>query len=121
MTPAARCYHSNLEAKSGIKMGTFVKVAEASEIPTAGGKMVMVGGKEIALFRIDGKFFALDNTCTHAGGPLCEGEVQGDQVECPWHSAHFELATGKCLAPPARVDVASYPVRQQGDDIEIEI
>lgn len=102
-------------------MGSFVKVAKTSEIPGAGGKMVTVGGKEIALFQSDGKFYALDNTCTHAGGPLCEGEVQGTTVECPWHGAHFSLETGKVLAPPAQLDVASYPVRQQGDDLEIEI
>ncbi len=102
-------------------MAAFIRVAKASEIPTETGKLVEVGGKQIALFQVDGLYYALDNTCTHRGGPLSEGETQGKAVQCPWHGAQFSLETGEALAPPATVGVSCYPVRQQGDDIEIEI
>ena len=102
-------------------MPDFIKVAKAAEIPAGSGKLVEASGKQIALFTADGKYYALDNTCTHVGGPLCEGEVQGATVECPWHGARFDLTTGKALGGPARGDVACYPVRLEGDDIEVEI
>ena len=102
-------------------MGTFVKVAKASEIPSGAGKLVEVGGKEIALFQVEGKYYALDNTCTHLGGPLSEGDVEDLEVQCPWHGAHFSLETGQALQSPASVGVATYPVRRQGDDIEVEV
>ena len=102
-------------------MPAFVKVARADEIPTGSGRLVEVAGKQIALFRVDGRCYAIDNTCTHLGGPLCEGEVQGTMVECPWHGAQFSLESGKVLRPPARADVSCYAVRQQGEDIEMEV
>ena|SRR5712692_1186621 len=102
-------------------MADFVKVATISEIPAGAGKLVEAGGKQIALFHIDGKLYAIDNTCTHAGGPLSEGEVQDLVVECPWHGAHFSIETGKVLRAPARADVACYPVRQEGDDVEVQV
>lgn len=102
-------------------MGAYVKVAKAGDVPSGAGKLVEVAGKQIALFQVDGKYYALDNVCTHRGGPLSEGYVQGMEVECPWHGAHFNLQTGQVTRPPAARDVAAYPVRQQGDDIEIEI
>jgi len=102
-------------------MGTFVKVAKASEIPALTGKLVEAGGKQLALFQVEGTFYALDNNCTHRGGPLSEGEVQGLEVQCPWHGAHFHLATGQATQAPAFQGVTSYPVRLQGEDIEVEV
>ncbi len=102
-------------------MGTFVKVAKAGDIPVDSGKLVEVGGKQIALFYVGGKYYALDNTCTHRGGPLSEGFIEADRVSCPFHGAQFSLETGEVLSPPAPTGVARYEVRQQGDDIEIEI
>ena len=62
----------------------------ANEIEPGQARLVDVKGKEIALFNVDGEFFALDNTCTHRGGPLAEGEVAGHKVTCPWHGATFD-------------------------------
>ena len=83
--------------------------------------MVKVAGKEIALFQVQGKYYAIDNACTHVGGPLAEGDVEDTVVECPWHGSRFSLETGKVLYGPARTDVACYPVRREGDDIEVEV
>jgi nitrite reductase/ring-hydroxylating ferredoxin subunit len=102
-------------------MPDFVKVAKISEIPTGAGKLIETGGKQIALFQVDGKLYAIDNNCTHVGGPLCEGEVQNLIVECPWHGAQFSIETGQVQRAPARADIACYPVRQQGEDVEIAV
>ena len=66
-------------------MSAFVKVAKTGDIAPGEGKMVETGGKRIAIFNIDGTFFAIDDTCTHRGGPLSEGMVVGTEVTCPWH------------------------------------
>ena len=74
-------------------------------------------GKKIALFNVDGTFYAIDETCTHRGGPLSEGMLMGIEVTCPWHGAVFDVRTGSVLGPPAPKGVARYNVRVEGDDI----
>ena len=102
-------------------MTIFVKVANTIDIEPGQTRLVDVMGKEIALFNVDGEFFALDNTCTHRGGPLAEGEVSGHEVTCPWHGATFDVRTGKVMGPPAQRAVARYDVRVTGTDIEVEL
>lgn len=102
-------------------MGNFVKVAAVTEVAPGGAKLVEVEGHTLALFNVGGTFYAIDNTCTHVGGPLAEGTVEGEEVECPWHGARFSVKTGKVLNPPAGSDVKAYPVRVSGSDVEIEI
>ena len=102
-------------------MPDFIRVATIDEIPPGGAKLVEVGGNEIALFNIAGAFHAIDNSCTHVGGPLCEGEINGHEVTCPWHGAVFDVTTGRVLGPPAAESVSSHNLRIQGSDIEIEI
>ncbi len=102
-------------------MGEFVKVAGAGEIAPGAGKAVDVGGRRIALFNIDGTFHAIDDTCTHRGGPLSEGTVVGAEVTCPWHGAVFDVTSGAVLGAPAPRDVACYDVRVTGEDIEVEL
>jgi nitrite reductase/ring-hydroxylating ferredoxin subunit len=70
-----------------------------------------VEGQKIALFRVGEAFHALSDTCTHRGGPLSEGTVEGAEVTCPWHGARFDIKTGAVLGPPAGREVRSYPVR----------
>jgi len=102
-------------------MPEFVKVAQTENIPAGQAMMVEVNGKEIALFNVAGSFHAIDNTCTHVGGPLCEGEVDGIEVTCPWHGAVFDVTTGQVLGPPAPESLARYNVRVEGSDIEVEV
>ncbi len=92
-------------------MPEYVKVAQASELEPNNGKLVEVQGKKIALFNLDGKFHAIDNTCPHRGGPHL----------CPWHGAKFKVSTGEVLSPPAPQGVGSYKVRVNGPDIELEL
>ena len=102
-------------------MQEFKKVAKTEDIPAGKAIMVEVDGKEIALFNVGGSFHAIDNTCTHVGGPLCEGEIEGNEVTCPWHGAMFDVTSGQVLGPPAAGNVNRYNVRVDGSDIEVEV
>ncbi|HEY6045223.1 MAG TPA: non-heme iron oxygenase ferredoxin subunit [Pyrinomonadaceae bacterium] len=102
-------------------MPDFVTVASIDEVPPGRAKLVEVDGNEIALFNIAGTFHAVDNSCTHIGGPLCEGEINGVEVTCPWHGAVFDLHTGRALGPPAFEAVSRYEVRVEGAEIQIEV
>ena len=96
-------------------------VAKTSEIQAGSSKLIEISGKRIALFNVDGKFYAIDDTCTHRGGPLSEGELNGDQVTCPWHHATFDVKTGQATGPPAQKGVQAYKVQVEGADIKIEL
>ncbi len=102
-------------------MGTFHKVTETKNLAPGQSMAVEVAGNKLALFNVDGTFYAIGDTCTHRGGPLSEGSLEGSTVICPWHGANFDVRTGKNLTPPAPAEVTSYNVRVAGDDIEIEI
>src|ERR1044071_5755386 len=102
-------------------MAEFVKVASANEIAPGHARLVNVRGKEIALFNIEGSFFALENACTHEEGPLAEGDIEGHEVTCPWHGARFDIRTGEVLCDPAYEAVGCHNVRVTGSDIEVEI
>jgi nitrite reductase (NADH) small subunit len=100
-------------------MGKFVKVAKKSEIPSDHGLCVQAGGREIALFNVGGKVYAIDQICPHAGGPLAEGAVHGDQVMCPWHGWEFNVKTGTC-AFNAAIKQDVFKVKEDGDDVYVE-
>jgi nitrite reductase/ring-hydroxylating ferredoxin subunit len=102
-------------------MAQFVKVASTDEIAPGAAKQVEVNGKTIALFNLGGNYYALDNECTHRGGPLAEGYVVGESVTCPWHGAQFSVKSGAVEASPAAKGVAKYNVRVQGNDVEVEV
>lgn len=102
-------------------MSKLMKVATTDEMADQPAKCIELDGEKIALFRAEGGFYALSDTCTHRGGPLSEGEVEGAEVTCPWHRAKFDLRTGAVLGPPAQTGVKSYPVKVTGSDIEIEL
>jgi len=84
-------------------MPQFTKVATTDELAGDQAKLVEVEAQKIALFRVDGGFYALSDTCTHRRGPLSEGTVEGAEVTCPWHGAKFDIRTGAVLGrPPGR-------------------
>jgi nitrite reductase (NADH) small subunit len=100
-------------------VGNFVKVAQLSDIPEGTGKTVEVGGRQIALFNTGGKFYAIDNTCLHRGGPLGEGELDGTLVTCPWHGWEYDVTTGSNTDDPTK-KVACFAVRVEDNDILVE-
>jgi nitrite reductase/ring-hydroxylating ferredoxin subunit len=101
-------------------MGQLIKVAKTNDIPPGTAKAVDVEGRPVALFNIDGTYYAIDDTCTHRGGPLSEGPVEGTTVTCPWHGATYDVITGNVLGPPASEGVAHYNVQVDGNDIKVE-
>jgi 3-phenylpropionate/trans-cinnamate dioxygenase ferredoxin subunit len=98
-------------------------VARLDQIPgpEGGGLRVVVEGRKIALFRAEGGVYAVDDTCTHAEASLSEGRVAGHAVQCPLHGARFDLRTGRPLSPPAFKPVRTYPVRVEGDQVQVRI
>jgi nitrite reductase/ring-hydroxylating ferredoxin subunit len=102
-------------------MAKLVKIAAVKEVLPGRAAAFTVEGERIALFNVDGTYYAIADTCTHASAPLSEGEVQGTKVTCPWHGAEFDLTTGTVLGPPAYEGVRSYKVVVEGDDIKVEI
>lgn len=102
-------------------MAEFVKVAKTDEIALGQSKMLEVNGKKIAIFNVAGSFHAIDDTCSHRGGSLSQGMIEGEKVTCPWHGAVFDIRSGEVLGPPAPTGVARYNVRVDGVQIEVEI
>ncbi len=98
-------------------MDDFVGVAKTSDLSDGEIMLVEVGDERIALSRIDGSFYAIGEVCPHAEGPLSEGIVDDEEVECPWHGSRFNLKTGEVTSPPAGEAVARYTVRLEGDDV----
>jgi nitrite reductase (NADH) small subunit/3-phenylpropionate/trans-cinnamate dioxygenase ferredoxin subunit len=95
-------------------------VARVDEIPPGTGKTVEVQGVRIALFNVAGSFYAVDNTCPHAGGPLGEGVFTGNVVECPWHGWKFDVCLGQRLGN-ADFTIASCLVRIEDNQIQIAL
>ena len=102
-------------------MAAYVKVAHAADLPPGQAMAVTVADKRIALYSVDGTVFAIDDTCTHRGGPLSEGELKDGIVTCPWHGAQFNVKDGQVLKSPAPKSVSSYPVRITNGAIEVEV
>jgi len=102
-------------------MPKMVKVAEVKELGPGERKTVEVEGVSLALFNVDGTYFAIANACTHVGGPLGEGALTGKEVTCPLHGAQFDGTCGKALSGPARGDATSLPVSLVGNDVFVEL
>jgi nitrite reductase/ring-hydroxylating ferredoxin subunit len=102
-------------------MPELVKIAETNDLPPGKAAAFDVGGQRIAVFNVDGTFYAIEDTCPHSGGPLSEGQVQGTKVTCPWHEADFDLRTGEVLGPPAFEGVKSYRIVVEGNDIKVQV
>jgi len=94
-------------------MAEFVPVAEASEVPPGTSKVVVVAGHVVALFNVDGTFHALSNTCLHRGGPVGEGELDGEVVTCPWHGWQYDVRSGENVVNPL-ARLKQYAVKVEG-------
>src|SRR5438876_11597967 len=101
-------------------MGTYQKVAETKDVPQGRGVECDLLGQGVAIFNVDGTYCAIGGTCTHQGGPLSEGALDGFTVTCPWHGAQFDVRTGERLSPPAPTGVPRYKVRVEGTGSQFE-
>jgi 3-phenylpropionate/trans-cinnamate dioxygenase ferredoxin component len=103
------------------RVSEFVKVARIGDIPPGTAKLVEVEDVRIALFNLDGELYAIEDVCTHDGGPLVEGTiVDGCQVQCPRHGARFDIRTGAAMRFPAFEATNTYAVRVEGEDVLVE-
>ena len=102
-------------------MEDFERVAATEDLPPGESLLVELDGIRIAIFNLDGEFYAIEDVCTHDGGPLVEGQIlDGGQVECPRHGARFDIRTGEALSMPAFEPTPSYEVQVDGGDIYVE-
>ncbi|TLY17294.1 MAG: Rieske 2Fe-2S domain-containing protein [Nitrospirae bacterium] len=99
-------------------MAEFVRVTATTDVAPGSGVVAEVNGKFIAVFNVDGTYYAIDNTCVHRGGPLGEGELEGDTVTCPWHGWQYNVKTGVSLTNPS-ASVKSYQVKVEGPDVKV--
>lgn len=99
----------------------WVKVAKAAEVEIGTARVVEAGGKQIALCNTGDGFHAIDDICSHDKGPLDQGTLEGNRIECPRHGAQFDVTTGRALTLPAVRPIKTYPTRVEDGDIEIEV
>ena len=96
-------------------------VAKVSEIAPGTTRRVVVDSAEILLCNVDGKIYAIEDVCTHDGGPLDQGTLEGEHVICPRHGATFDVRTGDALTLPAVVPVMTFEVSLEGDEIYVDV
>jgi 3-phenylpropionate/trans-cinnamate dioxygenase ferredoxin subunit len=102
-------------------MPQLVTVAQDQEIAEGSVKVVEAGGKRIALCKFNGSVYAIDDVCTHDRGPLDQGELIGEEIECPRHGARFDVTTGRATRLPAIQPVRTYPVHVKDGAIVVEV
>jgi 3-phenylpropionate/trans-cinnamate dioxygenase ferredoxin subunit len=96
------------------------RVAQVSEIAPGTTQRVLIDSLEILLCNVDGKIYAIEDVCTHDGGPLDQGELEGASVVCPRHGATFDVRTGDALTLPAVVPLMTFEVSVEGDDVFVD-
>jgi len=102
-------------------MAEWIKVSDVGDPASGEVKVVRSGDLRIALANVDGKYFAVDDVCTHDGGPLGQGDVFDYEIECPRHGARFDIRTGQPMCLPAILPVKTYAVRVEGNEVQIEL
>jgi len=101
-------------------MTDFKPACKIGDVTQGKSKVVTIDGHFIALFNVNGSLYALDNTCLHRGGPLGEGQLEGNVITCPWHGWQYDVKSGRSLVNPL-AKVKSYPVRVDGDTVLVKI
>ena len=95
-------------------------ICKTDDVPEGKGKTFEIDGKKVAVFKVEGNFYAVNDTCIHKGGPLGEGYLNDTVVTCPWHGWQFDVASGKSpVNPEAKIE--TYSVTVEGDDVLIDI
>ena len=100
-------------------MTTWQTVGQAADIPTERVAVFRVGDHDVAVCNVDGQLYAIDDLCTHDGGSLDQGELEGDTIECPRHGARFNVTTGEAIQLPAFEPVETHEVRLEGDTVQV--
>lgn len=99
----------------------WIDVTSTEDIPEDDVIGVDIAGKSIALYRVEGEVFATDNLCTHGNARLCDGFLEGHEIECPLHQGKFDIRNGKAMCAPLTEDVKTYPIKIEGDRVFVAI
>ncbi len=102
-------------------MTTWQSVARVSDIPAERVAVFQVGDHEVAVCNVNGQFYAIDDLCTHDGGSLDQGQLEGDEIECPRHGARFNVTTGEATQLPAFEPVDTHEIRVEGETIQVGV
>jgi 3-phenylpropionate/trans-cinnamate dioxygenase ferredoxin subunit len=97
----------------------WVTVCHVADLPPGAHRVVEVDGAQVAVFNLEGELYAIEDVCTHDGGILTGGPIEGNQIVCPRHGARFCIKTGEALTPPAFEPTATFPVRVENDEVKV--
>jgi 3-phenylpropionate/trans-cinnamate dioxygenase ferredoxin subunit len=100
-------------------MADFITITTTDQLKPGERIVVEIGSRWVAVFNVDGQYYAVEDRCTHDDGPLAEGDLYGCEIECPRHRARFDIRSGKFLSAPAFVDVPSYTVQVVGNEVQL--
>jgi naphthalene 1,2-dioxygenase system ferredoxin subunit len=100
---------------------SWIDIVSKADVPEEDVVGVEINAKSIALYQVDGEIFATDNICTHGNARLCDGFLEGHEIECPLHQGKFDIRNGKAMCAPLTEDIRTYPVKIEGDRVFIEI
>ena len=101
-------------------MPEWVDVARVEDFPPGTVRTVRIEGMPIAVFNLNGRYYAIEDQCSHEAETLSDGEVAGEEIICPRHGAHFSILTGEALSPPAYEPVTTYPVQIEGGMVRVK-
>jgi len=99
----------------------WIDIASKDDVPEEDVMGIDINAKSIALYQVDGEIFATDNICTHGNARLCDGFLEGHEIECPLHQGKFDIRNGKALCAPLAEDIRTYPVKIDGGRVFVEI
>lgn len=101
-------------------MDEYRTVAKVEDVPPGSGAVVDARGRALALFNVEGAFYALDNTCLHRGGPVGDGDLDGTVVTCPWHGWQYDVTTGRNVFD-REIGLQAYPVRVVAGEVQVAL
>lgn len=101
-------------------MSEWIDVTAVEDFPSGSFRLVTANGIAILVFNLNGRYYAVDNVCTHEYAQLCEGRLEGDHIICPLHGAHFSVMTGEALTAPAYENLRTFPVRVTDGWLEVD-
>jgi naphthalene 1,2-dioxygenase system ferredoxin subunit len=99
----------------------WIDIASKDDVPEDDVMGIDINAKSIALYQVDGEIFATDNICTHGNARLCDGFLEGHEIECPLHQGKFDIRNGKAMCAPLTEDIQIYPVKIEGGRVFVEI
>jgi naphthalene 1,2-dioxygenase ferredoxin component len=99
----------------------WIDAAQEADLPEGDVMGLQLGSRDIALYKVEGSIFATDNTCSHGSARLCDGYLEGFEIECPYHQGRFDVRNGRGVCAPVTQDIRSYPVRIEGGRVWVQL